>query len=45
MAVRKLGAERAGLLKYANSGDVTGDRSSVGGYAAVVFFRAYKKLS
>jgi AmmeMemoRadiSam system protein B len=39
MAARKLGADRAELLKYANSGDVTGDRSSVVGYASVVFFQ------
>ena len=40
MAARKLGADRAELLKYANSGDVTGDRSSVVGYASVAFFGA-----
>ena len=43
MAARKLGADRAELLKYANSGDVTGDRSSVVGYASVAFFRAGSK--
>jgi len=40
MAARKLGADRAKLLKYANSGDVTGDRGSVVGYAAAAFFRS-----
>jgi AmmeMemoRadiSam system protein B len=46
MAAQKLGADRAELMKYANSGDVTGDRSSVVGYASVAFFRAgIKKLS
>ncbi|MGP8155150.1 MAG: AmmeMemoRadiSam system protein B [Smithella sp.] len=30
-------ADKAHLLKYANSGDVTGDKSSVVGYAAVVY--------
>jgi len=30
-------ANKAYLLRYANSGDVTGDRSSVVGYAAAVF--------
>ncbi len=40
MAAGKLGADRARLLKYANSGDVTGDRSGVVGYAAAVFFRS-----
>ena len=43
MAARKLRADGAVLLKYANSGDVTGDRSSVVGYASVAFFRAGKK--
>ncbi len=37
VAVKELGAERGELLKYATSGDVTGDRSQVVGYAAVVF--------
>ena len=45
MAARQLGADRAELLKYANSGDVTGDRGSVVGYASVAFFRGIKKLS
>jgi len=40
MAAGKLGADRAKLLKYANSGDVTGDRSGVVGYAAAVFSRS-----
>ncbi len=40
MAAKKLGADKAELLKYANSGDVTGDRSGVVGYASIVFFRA-----
>ena len=31
------GAGKASLLKYATSGDVTGDRSQVVGYAAIVF--------
>ncbi len=30
-------ADKAHLLKYANSGDVTGDKSSVVGYAAAVY--------
>ena len=37
-AARRLGAE-ARLLKYANSGDVTGDYSSVVGYASIAFYR------
>ena len=32
-------ASQAHLLKYANSGDVTGDKNSVVGYAAAVFSR------
>lgn len=39
VAAQKLGANRAVLLKYMNSGDVTGDRSSVVGYAAVALLR------
>ena len=35
MAVKALGAEKATLLKYANSGDVMGDKSKVVGYAAL----------
>lgn len=35
LAAQALGANRAVLLKYMNSGDVTGDRSGVVGYAAV----------
>jgi len=34
LAAQGLGANRAVLLKYMNSGDVTGDHSSVVGYAA-----------
>jgi hypothetical protein len=32
LAARKLGADRAVILNYANSGDVTGDHRSVVGY-------------
>lgn len=40
MAVAKsLGANRAALLKYAHSGDVTGDTSHVVGYAAMGIYR------
>jgi AmmeMemoRadiSam system protein B len=35
-AVRQLGATRAELLRYATSGDITGDREEVVGYAGVV---------
>jgi AmmeMemoRadiSam system protein B/AmmeMemoRadiSam system protein A len=40
MAAGGLGADRAQVLKYANSGDVTGDRSGVVGYAAAAFSRS-----
>ena len=36
-ASRKLGADKARILKYANSGDVTGVKSSVVGYMSAVF--------
>ena len=39
VAAKELGANRAQVLKYMNSGDVTGDRSGVVGYAAAVFLR------
>jgi AmmeMemoRadiSam system protein B len=39
-AARQLEPCTARLLKYANSGDVTGDYSSVVGYASIVFERA-----
>ncbi|MHC1636047.1 MAG: MEMO1 family protein [Candidatus Methanospirareceae archaeon] len=35
-AVKKLGAKRGKVVKYATSGDITGDRSSVVGYAAII---------
>ena len=38
MVSKKLGANRVKLLKYANSGDVTGDRRSVVGYASAIFY-------
>ncbi len=39
MVSEKLGAKSVKILKYANSGDVTGDRRSVVGYASVVFYQ------
>lgn len=39
LAARKMGANRTKFLKYANSGDVTGDKSSVVGYAAAVYYK------
>jgi AmmeMemoRadiSam system protein B len=38
MTARKLGAAGGRVLKYANSGDVSGDRSGVVGYVSAVFF-------
>jgi MEMO1 family protein len=40
IAAEKMGAKKAEVLKYANSGDVTGDRSRVVGYSADVFVKA-----
>lgn len=42
IAAERLGATQATLLKYANSGDVTGDRSRVVGYGAVVLIKQPK---
>jgi len=38
LAAKRMGAAQARLLKYANSGDVTGDKSSVVGYASAVYY-------
>jgi AmmeMemoRadiSam system protein B len=40
MLSRKLGADAARVLRYANSGDVSGDRSAVVGYVSAVFYRS-----
>ena len=37
IAVKELGASKAELLRYVTSGDTTGDKSSVVGYASIVF--------
>jgi len=37
IACKELGAKQGRLLKYATSGDITGDKSSVVGYASIVF--------
>jgi len=39
MAAQQMGADGSRVVNYQNSGDVTGDRSSVVGYAAAVFYR------
>jgi MEMO1 family protein len=41
-AARELGADRTEVLRYATSGDVTGDYSAVVGYAAAVILKSYK---
>ena len=37
IACKKLGATKGELLKYATSGDITGDKSSVVGYGSIIF--------
>ena len=39
MTANQMGAGKVRLLKYAHSGDITGDKSSVVGYAAAVCYR------
>jgi MEMO1 family protein len=39
LAAKALGANKGKVLKYLNSGDVTGDRSRVVGYGAGVFYQ------
>ncbi len=40
IAARKLGADRCTILQYANSGDITGDTSSVVGYVSAAMTRS-----
>jgi len=40
IAAERLGANRIDLLKYANSGDVTGDKSRVVGYGALALYKS-----
>jgi AmmeMemoRadiSam system protein B len=40
-AARILGASHATILKYADSGDVSGDKSSVVGYLAAAFSHVF----
>jgi AmmeMemoRadiSam system protein A len=40
IAAERLGANQARILKYANTGDVTGERSRVVGYGAVALIQA-----
>jgi AmmeMemoRadiSam system protein B len=37
IACKELGATKGTLIKYATSGDITGDKSSVVGYASIMF--------
>jgi hypothetical protein len=37
IACKELGATKSTLIKYATSGDITGEKSSVVGYASIVF--------
>jgi MEMO1 family protein len=39
LTAQKLGANNARVLKYANSGDVTGDKSSVVGYTSAIYYK------
>jgi len=39
-AAKELGADRAEILRYANSGDVTGEKGLVVGYGAVAIYRS-----
>ena len=39
-AAARLGAAEGGVLKYADSGDVTGDKSQVVGYVAAAYVEA-----
>ena len=43
LAARAMGANQAKMLRYLNSGDVTGDRSRVVGYGAAVFYKAVER--
>jgi AmmeMemoRadiSam system protein B/AmmeMemoRadiSam system protein A len=46
MAAKKLGANQAAVLKYANSGDSPfGDRDQVVGYGAVMFWKGKENLT
>lgn len=40
--MNKLGGKKAKLLHYANSGDVSGDKSQVVGYASIAFYQSEK---
>jgi AmmeMemoRadiSam system protein B len=43
MLSKKLGATNGKVLKYANSGDTSGDKSSVVGYVSSVFYKKHEQ--
>jgi hypothetical protein len=43
MAARNLGADKVDILKYATSGDVTGDKTAVVGYFSAVIYKPLDK--
>jgi MEMO1 family protein len=45
IAAERLGANQAKILKYANTGDVTGDRSRVVGYGAVALLQTQTRAA
>lgn len=45
IAAERMGANKAVLLKYANSGDTTGDRSRVVGYGAIALIKSQASKS
>ena len=45
IAAERMGATQAELLKYANSGDTTGDHSRVVGYSAVLLLKSQNQKS
>ncbi|MDY6857349.1 MAG: AmmeMemoRadiSam system protein B [Thermodesulfobacteriota bacterium] len=44
LIARKLGANKTRVLRYANSGDMTGDKSRVVGYASALLYKNIDKL-
>jgi AmmeMemoRadiSam system protein A len=45
IAAERLGAKQASILKYANTGDVTGDHSRVVGYGAVALVKSESRAT
>jgi MEMO1 family protein len=42
MTAQRLGADKSAVLKYANSGDVSGDKEAVVGYTSCIFYTEEK---